>query len=381
MSKIKLPLPDLSVKPAKPSPDFPLFPHANGTWAKKIRGKLHYFGPWGDPGTALARYEAEKDDLHAGRHPRTTPAQREEATVKDVANAFLNHKLDKQEAGELSPHTFTKYRQVCDLLVDRFGKSRLVSDLRGEDFAGLKNHMTSRWGPLRVWDVIQHVRSVFKHAFEAELIDRPIRFGPGFDRPSQKTLRLHRAKQGPKLFSADQIRQLLLGASVPMRAMILLGINAGFGNADCGSLPISAVSLDTGWLDFPRPKTGLARRALLWPETVEAIREALSVRPKPKAGCEALVFITKYGNGFDSKDAITQEVKKLLGPHRKGIGFYTLRHTFRTIADGCKDQPAIDHIMGHCDGHVSNHYREGIADARLRAVSDHVRQWLFGSEG
>ncbi len=63
-------------KPTKPYKDFPLFPHATGRWAKKIRGKLHYFGPSKNPDEAMKKYLAQRDDLQAGRAPRRGCAQR-----------------------------------------------------------------------------------------------------------------------------------------------------------------------------------------------------------------------------------------------------------------------------------------------------------------
>ena len=57
-------------KPNKPYSDFPLYAHATGRWAKRIRGKLHYFGPWSDPQGAMNLYLSQRDDLYAGRRPR-----------------------------------------------------------------------------------------------------------------------------------------------------------------------------------------------------------------------------------------------------------------------------------------------------------------------
>lgn len=55
----------------KPYSDFPLTAHPNGQWCKKIRGRLHYFGPLEDWQTALRLCLDQKDDLYAGRKPRT----------------------------------------------------------------------------------------------------------------------------------------------------------------------------------------------------------------------------------------------------------------------------------------------------------------------
>ena len=369
-------------RPAKPYPDFPLFAHASGRWAKKIRGKQVYFGPWDDPDGSLQKYLANKDDLHAGRTPRPDA---DKLRVKDIANAFLIAKTALVDAGELSPLTWSQYKRIADELVTHFGKQRLVADLAPNDFGKLREKFAKKWGPHLLKKAIQYVRSIFKHAYDSGLIDRPMRFGPTFKRPTMKTMRLHRAKQGAKLFTREEIVAMLGEAKGQLRAMILLGINCGFGNADCGMLPASALNLETEWVTFPRPKTGIARRAALWPETVEALKEAIAIRPEPKNPTDAaLVFITKYGAPWTKSiddSPITKETAKLLHElkinGRAGLGFYTLRSTFRTVADETKDQAACDHIMGHEVPHMSTIYRQGIGDDRLQAVASHVHAWLF----
>ena len=312
-------------RPKKPYPTFPLTPHASGKWMKKIRGSIYYFGNWarresgklvrvdGDGWKeAFELYKAQADDLHAGRTPRV---KSDCLTVADLCNRFLTAKLRKMEAGELSPRSFAEYRQATDLLISTFGKLRLVDDLATDDFESLRADMAKRWGPARLGKFVGLVRSIFLYAVENKLIDRPMTFGSEFKKPKKSVILKLKNESGKKLFTAQEIHDLLngktiagkagksvvvLAASPQMRAMILLGINAGLGNSDIGNLQRTHLDLKSGWLDYPRVKTGLPRRVPLWAETVTALRDSIAERPSPKnpgedAGC---VFLNRLGSRF-----------------------------------------------------------------------------------
>jgi integrase len=352
-------------RPKKPYPEFPLTPHPSGAWQKHIRGRIHYFGRWarrvngklvrveGDGWReALEEYKKVADDLHAGRTPRT---KTDGLTVADLCNRFLTAKLRKWQAGEIGPRSFGEYRDTTDLLVNAFGKTRLVDDLAADDFEALRATMAGRWGPARLGNGMRH-----------------------------------RAANGTKMLEAADLHQLLDAARVPMRAMILLGLNCGFGNSDLATLPLSALDLDSGWVDFPRPKTGIARRCPLWPETIAALRAAIAARPAPHDPADAgLVFLMRNGRRWvhyaerSRTNRVSLHFRALLrrcGLYRAGLGFYTLRHVFRTIADAARDPVAADLIMGHSDSTMASHYRERIDAARLLAVAEHVRTWLFAAD-
>jgi integrase len=314
--------------------------------------------------------------------------------------------------GELSPRTFADAHRTCKDLLDYFGKYRRIDDVRQEDFAGYRVDLAKRLGLVTLGNAIQRVRSVFKFAVESGLTTSPILFGPGFKRPSKKTLRIERAKKGPKLFAPDELRRLIEAAGIPLKAMILLACNAGLGNSDLANMAVSAINLKTGWADYPRVKTGVPRRFPLWPETVKALRDALAKRPAARDEADAaLLFITKYGgrwckgtfelSGADGQaeagdsererkpstnndNEITKEFNKLFpkaGVERwPGRSFYTLRHVFETIGGESRDQVAVDHIMGHARDDMASVYRERIGDERLKAVVMHVHRWLFSKK-
>ncbi len=70
-------------------------------------------------------------------------------------------------------------------LVDEFGANRLVADLRADDFLKLRKKLADSWSPVTLANEIRRVRTIVNYGWQVELIDKPIRFGPTFRKPSR----------------------------------------------------------------------------------------------------------------------------------------------------------------------------------------------------
>jgi integrase len=404
-----------SKKPKKPYPGFPLTAHPVGQWCKTINYKTYYFGPWADPKAAEAKYHAERDNIQAGR-PRNTDtkpaadAPNAGPTVKRLCDSFLTEKFHAVQSKELAERTFVMYRRACEKLADKLGKTRQLSDLTTEDFQRLRAELsnceprdgeTKKRGLVSLANEIRVVRIIVKYGIDTGMIEQQLRLNVAFKAPSKKSLRTEKNLKPARMLDADQLRLVLGAAARQQRAMILLGINCGFGQADVSALPESAVNLKAGWIDFPRPKTAVRRRCPLWPETIEALREAFAKRPQPTdERAIGKAFITRTGTLYVRSitkgeqiddivqvDGVALEFGKLLTKlklKRPGLNFYCLRHGFETIAGESADQVAVSHIMGHApaSSDMAAVYRERISDERLQRVVDVVRKWLWpeGSE-
>ena len=254
-------------KPLKPYGGFPLFPHASRRRAKKIRQKTHFFGRWGNTvlgevvsvdnveasaSEALGELNRQWPYLSEGRTP--PPVNADGCTVRDLCNLFLTEKQSRIENGELTQYSFNEYHRIAENVVSFFGRDRIVDDLRPDDFSEFRSALGKGCGVVTLKSKINRARVLFKFASDRQLIDRPVAYCGAFDRPKDKVLRQARNVAGERLFERDQLLKILdtldgkpitvegkdkpvkLPASAAMRAMVLLGLNAGFGNTDVATV-------------------------------------------------------------------------------------------------------------------------------------------------
>lgn len=362
----------------------PLYLHASGQWAKKIKGKLWYFGK--DQQQALERYLRERLHLEAGVNIRKLPPaipidQSAGVRLGEGIDLFLAACEAKVVRGQLSRLSLIDYKLTLALFTASLDRSIPIDSIGPTYWASVYDRVASGKNATTINGEVARIRAAFNWLQKNRFIDRVPYYGDSMQRPSKSQIRKARSASGKSWFEADEIKSLLKAARPSLKAMILLGVNCGLGNADCAQLRMEWLDSQSGWLTYPRPKTGVGRRAKVWGETIAAVEDWLAVRPKVST---PLLFVTRQGNPWSDPSSSDCQIAKCFrslcidaGLHIVGRGFYGLRRTCETIGSEAKDQVALDHLMGHIDGSMGGVYRQRISDARLADVALVIHCWLF----
>jgi integrase len=366
----------LTTKRKTRSDKFPLTLHKTGQFCKKIRGRLYYFG--NDKQVAMKRYLEQAAYLHAGKNePKSYNSN---FPIKTLCNLYLQHQESRLAVGEIKP------RQICDqtILLKDFakylGSHRHVSEVTTIDLQNYRQRLIrSGKCPNTINKYISAIKAMYNWATENEITK---------DIPNLKAVKkITRPKNEKPTFTIEQIKKLIKNADLQMSAMILLGLNCGFGCTDCAELKWNNLDLEQSRVIFPRGKTGISRNLWLWPETVETLKKL------PHSG--ELVFYTSFGNPWvrvvkqkDEKgnekylkdDAISKKFCKLLREVGialgKGVGFYTLRRTAATLAAKSGDPFAVQTLLGHADLKMASVYVQDVSEQTDRAINN-SRKLLF----
>lgn len=391
----------------RPMSDDLRFHKASGQWVKQVRRKTFYFGT--DEEAAKAKWKDDKPFIVAGKAP---PKQSGEPTVVELANRYNKHQEHQLESGEAGIRHVGQCRKTLKRFIEIVGGDCRLSQLSPLDWADVKAKLFSpvkRTQPIRggvfgrqvkrrsnetVASDVRRIRTFVQWSVDCELIPAP-RWSKMFAPATRSSAVVNPQAKPFKGFEPKQLRAIIEAASVHFKPIVLLALNGGVGNFDISEMTMAHVesikskSVREHWCDLPRIKTGNERRFVLWPETVEAIRNYLVLRRRPLSNNDTKrLFITQTGRPWieidsegESKDSIGMTFRKLrIEAGLTSGSFYDCRRQFQTIGSETLDFPAVKFVMGHAKRQkdMSERYSLKISDERIANVCSHVRQWLYG---
>lgn len=394
----------VNVKPAKPRPDFPLFPHDNGQWCKKVRQVPYYFGSWTDDPdgeVALRDWIERRDGILAGLDALRVVTAPDGWTLGQLVRKYLEARNNDLLAGALSDEQFKDYTRDLLAFAGIVGVKAQVEALTPEHFAKYADHLRNQpsaadptargLGPHAFKRTTANIKAMFNYGAGEGWI-KAVAFGNAFKAPdtTPEGLALVKIRRGEKveelIYEPDQIERILKIARRTFKTMLLLGLNGGMGPSDIARLKWSDIDFTTGRLSTWRGKTGMRREFYLWKRTRKAL---LALKRKGE-----LVFYTRNGKPYVRRERVMKDgrvskvrvTNAITGPFGEllqragvnGLTFYNLRHTYRTHADNCVDTAAVDRTMGHAlKGAARSYRRKPLELRRLKRVAKTVYVRMF----
>ena len=281
--------------------------------------------------------------------------------------------------------------------LQRFGFNSSIQKLSDIDAAILSDYRqflaeNSNIGVVTANLYISHVRMLFFWAEDIYGLTHPP-MGLLRKFKKNKVKKDHGRKQDRSAISWQELERLFAVADVTDTALLLLGLNCGFGNMDIGTLKLCDIDLDAGTVSHARQKTGAVRNFILWPETIEILKTYLKEHRGQPANekIAELVFVGKRGHPlcreridpdgkFRRSDAIKNRFVRLYKKarlHRPyGRGYYALRHTAGTLVGLNSNDPSeVQAILGHETLKMQTFYRHD-ADQKAKQAQQGIHNQL-----
>jgi|GEM_PF-1094816 len=291
-------------------------------------GKRIYLGA--DRDEALERYHHLALGMNSTPdHPEPEKAPGRLMVVKELANRFLASQQANWKVPEMTLRSYTYW-------LGRFLKDHpklRAADLTVEMFAAWKISLRCRkYSPQSINHFLTAVRSLYAFAEEVDLMEKI----PKLKRIKNEKLPPPGSNEKP-IYTTKEIHQLIAHADIQLKAMLLLGLNCGFGPKDIQDLTWDHVEGDR--VTLPRSKTGVCQTYLLWPETIDALGnirrhrgeliDRMAKRGRDRADGNH-IFITRFWKPWN-KDSVAEQCRRLC---KKAdvpcYGFYRLRHCAST---------------------------------------------------
>ena len=368
-------------KPKRPE-GCPLYPHASGSWTATLAGKKRSFGGWSDLPAALRKYEMCKAKLLMGEDPFTeaTPTSKRASSqsIADIVDRFIEAKASECNRGIISPRTLKQVTYEISKFSEQHGKVRIDS-LTPEKWTEISQSFPAAWSLNMFNTRVKIVRSCFNFAQDSGWV-QPMRYGK-FCVVKQNVMRKAKAKKPPRLYTAEEIVQILEFSHDDLKACILLSLSTGMGGTDLSQLRLSDIK--GGFIVGRRSKTQVTRKAPVWSEVAELL-------DKLDTGKDECLFKTQTGlplvgameHSSNYQSAFKRACKRAGVENR---GPYLLRSVTQTICEQTNvplASLATSRIMGHKRTEISETYRkeDNIPDWQIRRCSDYLHAWLYKSK-
>jgi integrase len=358
------------------SDKFPLTLHPTGQYCKKIRGKIYYFGT--DKKEALRNYLDQATFLH-GQEISLQESADGNMTLKQLYDMYLKYQHTKLMANNLSVRHYNDQKDSLNKLMDFLGENSQIKNISTLSLQNYKRTIQKHYCSVcRLNLNLSIMKAMFHWARKNDILKNI----PNIDAVSRGKI-IHKNNF---TFDPAQIHKLIVYADKKMRAMILLGLNCGFGCTDCAYLKWTDLDLVNGRVKLIRGKTGIFRDLPLWPETIRAIEKI------PRKG--SLVFYTNRGNPFMQSvvktdingnekyiniNIVTTKFSRLVKSIGlnvpKGTGFYALRRTAATVAARSGDPFAVQRLLGHADLTMASRYVQDVS-AQTDKVIENSRKFI-----